>query len=184
MDEALLRAVNGLAADPSVAWLGTALSSRWMIPLVCGPLAAILVRQRRWWAILSIALSMGVGDLVTARVLKPLFDRERPCRALEGLEPVARCGAGRSMPSGHATVSFAFLLSAAPTVRLGWLIFTPIASGIAGSRVLLGVHYPSDVAAGALVGSLVGLGGGVLRRRKERGGGEAESEDGDREQGG
>lgn len=168
MDEALLRAVNGLAADPTIAFIGTALSSRWMIPLICGPLALILLRQRRGWAIVSIALSMGVGDLVTARVLKPLVNRERPCRALEGLEPVARCGAGKSMPSGHATVSFAFLVSAAPTVRMGWLLLAPVASGVAGSRVLLGVHYPSDVAAGAVVGSLVGFAGGALRRRKER----------------
>lgn len=168
MDEALLRAINGLAADPTIALIGTALSSRWMILLVCGPLAVVLVRQRRWWAIVSIALSMGVGDLVTARALKPLIGRERPCRAVDGLVPAARCGAGRSMPSGHATVSFAFLISAAPTVRLGWLLLTPFATGVAGSRVLLGVHYPSDVAAGALVGSLVGLAGGALRRRKER----------------
>lgn len=168
MDEALLRTVNGLAADPSWALLGTILSSRWMIPLVCGPLAVVLVRQRRWWAIASIALAMGVGDMLTARVLKPLVDRERPCRALEDLVPAARCGAGESMPSGHATVAFAFLVSAAPTVRLGWWLLGPVATGVAGSRVLLGVHYPSDVAAGALVGSLVGFGASTLRRRKER----------------
>ena len=56
---------------------------------------------------------------------------------------------------------------AAPTVRLGWLLLTPAAAGVAGSRVLLGVHYPSDVTAGALVGTLMGLGAGYLRRRKE-----------------
>lgn len=168
MDEQLLRAVNDLTVSPAWAALGTLLSSRWMIPLICGPVLIVLLKQRRMWAILSIALAMGCGDLVTARVLKPLIGRERPCRALEGLQPAAKCGSGRSMPSGHATVAFAFLVSAAPTVRLGWWLLTPVASGVAGSRVLLGVHYPSDITAGALVGTLVGLGAGYLRRRKER----------------
>lgn len=167
MDEALIRAINGLTANPIWAGLGTVLSSRWMIPLVCGPLFVILLRKRRFWAIASIALAMGCGDIVTARILKPIIGRERPCRELEGLNKVARCGSGRSMPSGHATVAFAFLMSAAPTVPYGWAVFVPFAVGVAGSRVLLGVHYPSDVTAGAVVGSIMGLAFGRLRKRKE-----------------
>ncbi len=167
MDEALIRAINGLTTNPIWAGLGTVLSSRWMIPVVCGPLVIILLKQRRFWAIASIALAMGCGDILTARILKPIVGRERPCRELEGLNKVARCGAGRSMPSGHATVAFAFLVSAAPTVPFGWALFAPFAVGVAGSRVLLGVHYPSDVTAGAVVGSLMGLAFGRLRKRKE-----------------
>lgn len=169
VDEQLLRAVNGLAASPAWAGLGTVLSSRWMIPLVCGPVLVVLLRQRRVWAILSIALAMGCGDLVASQGLKPVIDRERPCHALSDLVPAAKCGVGRSMPSSHATVAFAFLVSAAPTVRLGWWLLSPLAAGVAGSRVLLGVHYPSDVGAGAVVGSLVGGLAGWLRRKKERG---------------
>lgn len=168
MDEALLRAVNGWAAVPWVAGIGTALSSRWLILAVCGPLAVHFVRRRRWAAIVSVTLAMAAGDAIVARILKPAFGRERPCRALEGLVPAARCGVGRSFPSGHATVSFAFLTSAAPLVPYGWVVFAPLATGVAGSRVLLGVHYPTDVTAGAALGSVIGLVAGRLRRRAER----------------
>ncbi|MCB9646354.1 MAG: phosphatase PAP2 family protein [Deltaproteobacteria bacterium] len=167
MDELVLRAVNGLAAHPAWAVLGTVLSSRWMIAVVGVPLGVFHLKRRRFAVVLSVALAMGAADVLVARIIKPLVGRERPCRALEGLVPAARCGAGESFPSGHAAVAFAFLVSAAPTVRLGWLIYTPIAVGVAGSRVLLGVHYPSDVGAGAMFGSLIGLGAGYWRRRRE-----------------
>ncbi|MEO1338662.1 MAG: phosphatase PAP2 family protein, partial [Myxococcota bacterium] len=73
----------------------------------------------------------------------------------------APCGTGRSMPSGHATVAFAFLASAGPfliriqrrRLAVGLAI---LAIGVAGARVVLGVHYPSDVLVGAVVGGLVG----------------------------
>lgn len=156
MDEALIRIVNNTAANPGVAAVGIGLSSRWMLVLVCVPMLVVLTRQRRWVAIVTIAMSMGVSDLVVARVLKPAFARERPCRTLPDLQPVAPCGVGKSFPSGHATTAFTFLFAAAPTVRLGWGIFTPLAIGVAGSRVLLGVHYPTDIIAGALLGSLLG----------------------------
>ena len=107
----------------------------------------------------------GRFDALVARVLKPLVGRERPCRTVPNLVQTVRCGAGKSFPSGHAAVSFGFLFSAAPTVPYGWAIFTPIAASVAGSRVLLGVHYPSDVGAGAVVGALIGLGATLGRKR-------------------
>lgn len=167
MDDALLLWVNALTAVPWIAAVGAVLSSRWMIPIVCGPLGVYLAVRRRWIAILSVALAMGASDALVARIIKPLVGRERPCRQVPEVIQTVRCGVGKSFPSGHAAVSFAFLVSAAPLVRFGWVIFGPIASAIAGSRVLLGVHYPSDVAGGAVVGSLVGAGFWYGRRRVE-----------------
>lgn len=167
MDDALLLWINGLTAVPLIATISVVLSSRWMIPIVCGPLALYLVRKKRWVAILSVAFAMGASDALVARIIKPLVGRERPCRQVSGLVQTVRCGAGKSFPSGHAAVSFAFLVSAAPLVRFGWAVFGPIAAAIAGSRVLLGVHYPSDIGGGAVVGSLIGAGFWYGRRRFE-----------------
>ncbi len=167
MDEALLRGINALGAIPFFATLALILSSRWMIPVICGPLALSLARRRRWAAMITIALSMGLADVVSSRAVKPLVARERPCRALTGLAAPVSCGPGRSFPSSHAAISFAFLLSAAPTVRLGFAIFTPLVVAISGSRVLLGVHYPSDVAGGAAIGSILGALAWLGRKKLE-----------------
>ncbi|MEQ9503571.1 MAG: phosphatase PAP2 family protein [Deltaproteobacteria bacterium] len=168
MDEAIVRAVNAWSADPWVAGWANFASSPWMVVLVCTPTALYLLYKRRFMAVASIALSMGVGDVVTARILKPSFARERPCRTLDGLVKVSSCGVGKSFPSGHATVAFAFYVPAARAVPYGWAIYLPAASAVAFSRVQLGVHYPTDIFAGAFVGSVIGIGGIVAGRRAQR----------------
>ena len=62
-----------------------------------------------------------------------------------------------SFPSGHATVSFACATVLALAVpRLRWPLFT-LAALIAFSRVYVGVHYPGDVLAGAVLGVLLAI---------------------------
>jgi undecaprenyl-diphosphatase len=107
--------------------------------------------------------------------------RVRPCRALDGLRLIVTCPKSYSMPSGHATSSFAF---AAPLVYLAreyvskaWRAYPLVlASLIAFSRPYLGVHYPTDILAGALLGTMIGLIlailyevlAGYLQQRKKR----------------
>ena len=65
---------------------------------------------------------------------------------------------GFSFPSGHSTGSFAFAAFVATfRPRFAPLLFA-VAAAIAWSRVVLGVHYPSDVTGGAILGSLAGWG--------------------------
>jgi undecaprenyl-diphosphatase len=161
----LVVALNGATSSPIVAFAAACLSSPWMIPIVCGPLAIVLWRRRDWRRILTIACVMGASDLAVARVVKPLVDRERPCRAIPNLVRSASCGPGRSFPSGHAAVAFAFLVTAAPSIPWGWAILGPLAALVAGSRVFLGVHYPSDVGGGAALGAAIGALGLLAQRR-------------------
>jgi undecaprenyl-diphosphatase len=155
VDELVLRAVNEAAAEPWLAALGVFLSSRWMLVLVGGPLALRLARRRAWGAILSIVLAVGVADLVSSRIVKPAVGRVRPCRALDGIRVPDGCGPAPSFPSSHAATGFALAVAAAPGLRYGWGLLG-VAAAVAASRVLLGVHYPSDVVAGAALGALIG----------------------------
>lgn len=121
--------------------------------------AAILLstkKYRKYGFILCISIfaSAFVGNLV----LKPFFERPRPCSAFPEIPLLIKTPDAFSFPSGHATSSFA-----AATI----LFFSNKKLGIAGfvlaalislSRVYLFVHYPTDVFFGALLGIAVAIG--------------------------
>ena len=91
-------------------------------------------------------------------MLKDAIERMRPCRALEDVRLLVGCGKAYSMPSNHAIVAFAFIL---PFYRMFKsrvrYLFLAVALLVGFSRVYVGVHYPSDVVAGAALGILIAL---------------------------
>lgn len=95
--------------------------------------------------------------------LKLLFAQERPCRVVAALPDCPPVG-DWSLPSNHSTVAFAIFCAIAVT-RRGWLpwVAAAIAVFVGWSRIAEGVHYPHDVAAGALVGlATVGVAAAIL----------------------
>jgi len=94
--------------------------------------------------------------------IKYAVGRIRPCRAVDGIRLIVACPKSFSFPSGHATSSFAV---AAPHVYLTrgyvsrtWRVYPLVlASLIAFSRPYLGVHYPTDILAGVVLGGTIGL---------------------------
>ncbi len=94
--------------------------------------------------------------------LKNAVARERPCRAIEGIRLITACPKSYSLPSGHAISSFAFALPLFFLTRnyltMPWRFYPLVlASLIAFSRMYLGVHYPTDVLAGAVLGAGIGI---------------------------
>ena len=84
--------------------------------------------------------------------LKEWIERDRPAVADPDPETLVELPATYSFPSGHATVSFACATVLALAVpRLAWPLFI-LAGLISFSRVYVGVHYPFDVLAGAVLG--------------------------------
>jgi membrane-associated phospholipid phosphatase len=105
-------------------------------------------RRARWWRG-TTAVS---GTYVLNTAIKRIVRRPRPC--LEGLPPLTSTPTQLSFPSAHASTSVA---GAIVYARLG-LPAAPLAAlatGLALSRLYLGVHYPSDVLAGVLLGAMV-----------------------------
>jgi membrane-associated phospholipid phosphatase len=98
----------------------------------------------------AIGVVLGAYALNTA--IKFAVRRRRP--ELAGLPPLQRTSTRLSFPSAHACTSFAGALAYS---RLGLPAagLYPLAAGLSLSRLYLGVHYPSDVLAGAALGTLV-----------------------------
>jgi undecaprenyl-diphosphatase len=104
-------------------------------------------------AFVSVLLADHLGD-----ELKHFIARSRPCQVLEGVRVIVSCPHTFSLPSSHAVTSFAFatplFLLTRPFASAGWRLYPLLlAALIALSRPYLGVHYPSDILAGAVIGA-------------------------------
>ncbi|HWE50073.1 MAG TPA: phosphatase PAP2 family protein [Bryobacteraceae bacterium] len=139
------------------AWmLGASRAGDGWLWIALGLMLLLLGGERRFEALAAGLLSVGAG-LATFFVLKRVTGRERPC-AIEAhcwssLLPPDRY----SFPSGHTITAFAVAVPFGliyPSL-LGGLLFC--AASIAASRVVLGLHYLSDVLAGLAIGAGLGL---------------------------
>jgi undecaprenyl-diphosphatase len=81
---------------------------------------------------------------------------KRPRPVLEGLPPLGGAPSSLSFPSAHATSSFAVATAMTRVDSLGAIAFV-LAIALSLGRPYLGMHYPSDVLAGALLGVALGL---------------------------
>ena len=147
--------------NPVMVFVTNLNKSKWFwLAVACG--YGVLVarapregRARLVFLALLFAAMVGASDFATSGIAKKLIHRRRPF--LEHTEVHALVGAGPwSFPSGHATNAFAcatFVTLALRTWFAGAIAFT-VALLAASSRLYLGVHYPTDLIAGAAVGSL------------------------------
>lgn len=144
-----LPAVRGLFAAVSrlgdgVFWYTLVLS----LPFIYG--------QPALMPVLRMAI-VGFTGLALYKYLKSRLVRERPYISLTGIVPGTKALDRYSFPSGHTlhAVSFTTLIVAS-FPELAWLC-VPFALLVAMSRVVLGLHYPSDVLAGAVIGAALSL---------------------------
>jgi undecaprenyl-diphosphatase len=149
-----------VAALNPVARFLSAIGTDGVIWLAIAAFVALALRE--WGALLWVAAADLLAQL-SAILIKTAFPRARPHVEMLVTEP-----ASHSFPSGHAASSFACaLVLSAYVPKLALPLFI-LAALIAASRAYVGVHYPLDVIAGALLGLLVGALVLALRAATER----------------
>lgn len=145
--------LRGTVLD-SVAALYTHLGDAGMLWIAASLLMLCFQKTRR--AGLLGLLAVAVGALFTNIILKPLVSRPRPWLTVEGLRYLVEEHDPNSFPSGHTCAAFAAAGAWFFALPKRWMGVTGLvlAALMGLSRLYVGVHFPSDVLAGALVGLL------------------------------
>ncbi len=165
----LLFIQNWLRFDRLDGWVAafSRLGNAGMLWLVLCAVFLLFRRTRRAGALGLAALAMGF--LLCNGLLKPLLHRTRPWLAVDGLKHLVTPGDAYSFPSGHTCAAFAAAWTWHRQLPRRWMgklaVFAAVLMGL--SRLYLGVHFPTDVLAGAMVGIFSAwLMGKVLGGRK------------------
>lgn len=144
--------------------------------MVWAPLYLVLLilifrayRLRSWTVLLTIAIIILATDQVTSSFMKPFFARPRPSHepSLEGLVHLVDGYRGGmfGFASSHAANTFGIATFLTLLFRnyIPWMALLFLWSGLVSyTRIYLGVHYPGDILAGAMVGAAVGCIGFTL----------------------
>lgn len=169
---------------PILLWIQEALRQPWLDPIVSvytklgdhGLVWIALCVLMLLWpktrrAGLAGACGLVMSLLCTNIIIKPLVERTRPWLVIEGLVPLVTEGDPNSFPSGHTSASFSCAVAWLTTLPRTWAKGLALAGALLMglSRLYVGVHFPSDVLCGALVGIFCGwVGATVVRKWEER----------------
>ncbi len=157
LDKAVFHAVNWTSANSFFDQLMPFVSdkSNFIFPIVA--VAALIViygKRKDRWGLFLLAITVFASDSI-CNLLKHAFMRVRPCEAVNGVRLLVGCGRSYSFPSGHATNIFAAMVFLSIRYKRYLPLLIAIALTVSYSRVYVGVHYPTDVVGGAVLGSLV-----------------------------
>ncbi len=163
-DTDLFLFLNGIHSPfwDQVMWL---ITGKWIwIPLYLFILGW-LIRDYRWRAavlLIFVVILITLSDQSSVHLFKEIFQRLRPChdaRIAEHVHTVnGKCGGKYGFVSSHAANTFAIAVFSLLLIRNRYYSISIIAwaSLVSYSRVYLGVHFPGDIIAGALLGGFVG----------------------------
>jgi undecaprenyl-diphosphatase len=165
VDEALFRQIHLVWRHPALdpVFRGLTDPGRLFVPVILVLLGFFWMQRRRGLlALLVLAATIAVSDQTSAKVLKPIFKRPRPSVVVADSQPFFGVRGSYSFPSVHATNAFAAAMVLDAVFPGARPALFGLAALVGYSRVYVGDHWPSDVLAGMLWGSLIGWGGRAL----------------------
>jgi len=143
--------------NPFFDWFMPFITEKYHWFPVWGVIAVLLIwkggKRGRIMVVLIIPVIF-LSDQMAAHVLKPYFERARPCVALPDVHLLVPKKSSLSFPSAHASNFFAVATFFGYYFRKYRLLFFFIAFLVGLSRISIGVHYPFDVLGGAVLGVL------------------------------
>jgi undecaprenyl-diphosphatase len=160
LDQTLFIFINSSLANPITDFLMPIITRDLYLKTVYGiGLIIILIKgdKKLRWSVLFSLLVLLISDQISSSLLKPLFERVRPCHAMD-VHLLTWCGSGFSLPSSHAANLFGQAFFFKDTLSKSARYLIPFSIIVALSRVFVGVHYPFDILVGAALGTLVGFG--------------------------
>ena len=131
------------------------------LPLYIFLLSFILINFKKQgiYMVLAIILSVGLADATSSHLIKKTVKRLRPCKVMEQPNEInlrIRCGSGYSFPSSHAANHFAMasILIFIFGKKYRWIKYALLfwVFSISYAQIYVGVHYPLDILAGAILG--------------------------------
>lgn len=166
-DQELFLLINRGLAHPLLDALLPATRNMWLwAPLYLFFIAWLSINfgKKGWIVVGLVLLTFACTDMISSSFIKPLVDRLRPCNdpdLAEYVRLLVKCGGGKSFTSSHATNHFgvAMFLGVVlkPFFKPALFLLLLWAGTISLAQVYVGVHYPLDVIAGALLGSSIGF---------------------------
>ncbi|RMF92298.1 MAG: phosphatase PAP2 family protein [Candidatus Schekmanbacteria bacterium] len=158
LDADILRFINVIIKNslldysmPVITYAGS-----FYLVILGGILCFFMVRRDKIYNISSFIIVM-LTARYSYRFLKVFFARQRPMYSYDWVNIIGFPLQSYSFPSGHSTIAFTWAVFMALKYPKGRVYFLSAAFLVALSRVYMGVHYPSDVLAGAILGSFIAL---------------------------
>jgi membrane-associated phospholipid phosphatase len=141
--------------DGPMIWISDAATDAKLWSALAAVLALVGGGRGRRAAVRGMAALLS-ASVIANLVAKPAFARRRPARPVRAAHGETRIPASSSFPSGHTASAFAFATAVGAELPALSLPLNALAAAVGYSRVHLGVHYPSDVIGGAVLGMGVG----------------------------
>jgi len=166
IDKELFIILNGMhfnGLDAAMLWITDKKSWIPFYTIMVG----LIIYKTKWksiWMFISIALLITAADQLTSGLMKPFFERLRPCHnpiLSDLVYNIGKCGGQYGFASSHAANTFAIATFLWLFFRKDYQAFALMfvwAAVVSYSRIYVGVHYPGDVVVGALIGMFFGVG--------------------------